>query len=387
MLLPQPQNLILECDQQNKKLSILILDDDFDDRLQYEYMIEQSQNPWKVCQATNIREATILCEKNNFHCILLDHHLQGETGLDGISSLLESQPELAIVVLTGNDDPLLAQKFLSRGAAGYLPKNDISGLTLTRSIQYAVQNRAIIRTYSEMYKQMLRAYEVKNSFLAALSHELRTPLSAIIGYSGCMIEGLVGHLEEKQKKILEKITLSGKLLTASIEDLLFVAESNLIDFQLGPLKPVSLYDQCNDLLYFYSSTLKDKEITVKIFKEKGDVLIQANPDSLKRALRQILDNAIRFSQRKEIKIYIQPRDYLGEIFICDQGPGISIERLSSLYSMDVDFPNAEQKVRSGRGLGLPLTKAIIDKHKGHLMFCTSPGLGTTCRLSIPIYRT
>jgi DNA-binding NarL/FixJ family response regulator len=131
---------------------------------------------------------------------LLDLNLPDSHGADTYRKVLENAPNVPVVILSGQDDEVLAMKALHHGVQDYLVKGAISSSGLGRAMRYAVERQALLRSLEMSRKQQL---EFKNQFLSHVSHELRTPLTCIHQYVTILLDGLAGDVQPEQRDHLK----------------------------------------------------------------------------------------------------------------------------------------------------------------------------------------
>jgi len=149
--------------------------------------------------------------------VLLDLNLPDSHGADTFRKVLEKAPGVPVVILSGQDDEVLAMKALHQGVQDYLVKGDITSHHLERVMRYAIERQALIRSLEMSRKQQL---EFKNQFLSHVSHELRTPLTCIHQFVTILLDGLAGEVNTEQRYHLGTVLNSVNQLRAMIHDLL-----------------------------------------------------------------------------------------------------------------------------------------------------------------------
>jgi two-component system, chemotaxis family, response regulator Rcp1 len=149
--------------------------------------------------------------------VLLDLNLPDSHGADTFRKVLEQAPGVPVVILSGQDDEVLAMKALHQGVQDYLVKGDITSNHLERAMRYAIERQALIRSLEMSRQQQL---EFKNQFLSHVSHELRTPLTCIHQFVTILLDGLAGDINPEQRYHLGIVLNSVHQLRAMIRDLL-----------------------------------------------------------------------------------------------------------------------------------------------------------------------
>lgn len=232
------------------------------------------------------------------------------------------------------------------------------------------------------------ASRAKSQFLANMSHELRTPLNAIIGFSSTMKERVFGDLgHEKYDEYVQDIANSGEHLLDLINDVLDVSaiEAGMLELHEEEL-------ECDKLIESALRLIKPRadsegiEISKKL--NFGACKLRADERRFKQIILNLLSNAVKFTpsgQRIEITTDVS-RDHGAEIKISDQGSGMTEEEIEIALTPFGQVGGKRDEHLEGTGLGLPLTKALIEAHGGTLDFESQPNVGTTVTVNFPSER-
>ncbi|MGD0279337.1 MAG: PAS domain-containing sensor histidine kinase, partial [Smithella sp.] len=233
--------------------------------------------------------------------------------------------------------------------------------------------------------ELKRASRVKSEFLANMSHELRTPLNSINGFSEVLYDETFGSLNEKQKKYVNNVLTSGKHLLLLINQILDMAkvESGKMKLTLSILPMKSLLNEIS-LLVADMAGKKKLQILLDIADDLPD--IEADELKVKEVIYNLLSNAVKFtSEDGKIGMRAKKVDSQIEIVVWDTGIGIALENMEKIFEgfFRVDTPYS--RATEGTGLGLPLSRKLVELHGGKL-FVESQGLncGTSVRFTLPI---
>ncbi|MDY0882839.1 ATP-binding protein [Dongia soli] len=217
-------------------------------------------------------------------------------------------------------------------------------------------------------RDLQRASRIKSNFLANMSHELRTPLNAIIGFTDVMQTELFGPLgNARYREYTMDIKRSGQHLLALINDILDMSriEAGKADFDMAIRKLNSIIESCVSMI---SATASEKGITIEVSLPEAPLLARCDLRAVTQMLLNLLSNAIKFSPPDgRIFISARPTDKGGsEIAVRDQGPGIANAVLPHLFEpfspKMADITSSLQ----GAGLGLSITKGLIEAHGGSI---------------------
>ncbi|WP_309605829.1 ATP-binding protein [Phenylobacterium sp.] len=232
------------------------------------------------------------------------------------------------------------------------------------------------------------ANQAKSEFLANMSHELRTPLNAINGFSEIMIAEMYGPLgDPRYKDYSRDILVSGQHLLALINDILDMSKIEAGKMNLR-FEPVSLEDVAEDALRLVRNRAEAAGLALRLdFSDLPEV--DADYRAIKQVLLNLLSNAIKFTPRGGlITVRAERRDDpLGErvrISVQDTGIGIPADDLARLARPFEQIESQHAKTQQGTGLGLALTKSLVELHGGLLDLRSAPGQGTRATFSLPV---
>jgi len=237
----------------------------------------------------------------------------------------------------------------------------------------------------ELATELKRAGRAKSEFLANMSHELRTPLNSINGFSEVLYDETFGPLNEKQKKYVNNVLTSGKHLLLLINQILDMAkvEAGKMTLVLSSLPMKSLLNDFS-LLVADMASKKKLQMLVEIAEDLPN--IEADELKVKEIIYNLLSNAVKFTPEDgKVGIRAKKTDSEIEIVVWDTGAGIASENMGKIFEgfFRVDTPYS--RVTEGTGLGLPLSKKLVELHGGKLSV-ESEGLnkGTSVRFTLPI---
>jgi two-component system, cell cycle sensor histidine kinase PleC len=238
---------------------------------------------------------------------------------------------------------------------------------------------------TELATELKRTSQVKSEFLANMSHELRTPLNSINGFSEVLYDETFGPLNEKQKKYVNNVLTSGKHLLLLINQILDMAkvESGKMKLTLSFLPMKSLLNEIS-LLVADMVSKKKIEMLLEVADDLPD--IEADELKIKEVMYNLLSNAVKFTpEGGKIGMRAKKVDSGIEVVVWDTGVGIARENMEKIFEgfFRVDTPYS--RVTEGTGLGLPLSRKMVELHGGKL-FVESEGLnyGTSIRFTLPI---
>jgi signal transduction histidine kinase len=231
------------------------------------------------------------------------------------------------------------------------------------------------------------ASRVKSEFLATMSHELRTPLNAVLGFSDMIRAGISGPIDPKYQAYAADIHSSGEHLLTLISDILDISkiESGRLELHEEPTSIAEVVARCVRLITPHAED-GGLAIVQRIPPDLPDVI--ADEVRLKQAVLNLLSNAVKFTPaggRVEI-LAREAEDGAVELTVADNGIGMRPEDVPVALEPFRQIDSKTTRPYEGTGLGLPLTKRLIDLHGGSLAIETAPGRGTRVTLRLPAER-
>jgi len=229
------------------------------------------------------------------------------------------------------------------------------------------------------------ATRLKSEFLASMSHELRTPLNAIIGFSEFLADEKPGPLNARQSDYLGDILDSGRHLLRLINDVLDLAKVEAGKLELYP-EPFSLRTAIEDACSAVRVLAKDTNVAIRITCDLSVDRVTLDPHKFRQVMFNLLSNAIKFSDSGgEVAVVARRFDRERfEIRVSDTGIGIRQEDFGKLFHEFQQLDAGPGPRREGTGLGLALTKRIVECQRGTIGVESEPGRGTTFFVVLPL---
>ncbi|MGH7776801.1 MAG: sensor histidine kinase, partial [Candidatus Dormibacterales bacterium] len=227
-----------------------------------------------------------------------------------------------------------------------------------------------------------QARNAKSAFLAKMSHELRTPMNAILGFSELLETRAAGPLTDVQARYVGNIRLSGGHLLALINDILDLSkvEAGRMDMAMGEVRASEVVEKALKEV----EPLRLKKGQRLTFPGAADVLVRADARRLLQVLLNGLSNAIKFAGAGGlIAVAVTQDDRWTEFRIRDDGPGIPREKLDRVFDEYAQLGNRRTVEHEGTGLGLPLSRGLVELMGGRLVLESEEGVGTTFRVLLP----
>jgi signal transduction histidine kinase len=232
-----------------------------------------------------------------------------------------------------------------------------------------------------LYQELENASRHKSDFLARMSHELRTPLNAIIGFSEVLHEQMFGELNERQLAYVDDVLEAGKHLLSLINDVLDLAKIEAGKMELE-LSEVAIPEVLRSAVSMHSERASRGGVELSLTTEPEEITISADGRRVRQIVFNLVSNAVKFTP-SDGRVDVSARADNGrvEVAVADTGPGIAPEELETIFE---EFKQASDDKRAeGTGLGLPLSRKLVELHGGRLWVESAAGKGSTFRFTLP----
>ncbi|MBI4949198.1 MAG: MCP four helix bundle domain-containing protein [Deltaproteobacteria bacterium] len=239
--------------------------------------------------------------------------------------------------------------------------------------------------------ELLEANRMKSQFLANVSHELRTPLNSIIGFSELLQEKAFGDLNERQHQYVEYVHSSGAHLLQLINNILDLSRIEAGRMELSP-EDFSIMEVLGELLGNVRPMAHERNISMECKTVPASPKIHADRAKFKQIMTNLLSNAVKFNNdggrvTVDWDISEEPLDMRMERFvvfrIMDTGIGIKEDDKGKLFKEFEQIDSSITREYGGTGLGLVLTKRLVELHKGSIRVESEPGKGSTFFVKLP----
>ncbi len=245
-----------------------------------------------------------------------------------------------------------------------------------------------LRLNEELQKRAEQLQELdrlKTSFLANMSHELRTPLNSILGFADVMLEGIDGPLTENMINDLQLIQKNGQHLLNLINDVLDMAKIEAGRMNLS-VERFQLMDLLEEVVSLTSSLASERDNALFIEPDADPTIeIVADRTRMRQVLLNLVNNAIKFTEHGKISINVERYGQLVRMTVRDTGIGIPPEKLEDIFKEFTQVDTSTTRKSGGTGLGLPISRRLVEMHGGRLWAESSgiPGEGSTFFIELP----
>lgn len=260
-----------------------------------------------------------------------------------------------------------------------------AGVCILIFIQTLIQSKRFTGTYDEnkLFLNRLKTVDkLKDEFLANTSHELRTPLNGIVNIAYGMFRDS-NSLEQKQN--LSLIISSGKRLQNLVNDVLDYSKIKNSDINLK-LESVNLKSKVEKVLLVFEKTNINKDVAFLNDISDTIPLVQADNDRLTQIFYNLIGNAVKFTNKGYVKVSAQIIGEKVEVCIEDTGIGIPREKHNDIFISFEQIDTSITRSYKGTGLGLPITKQLVELHGGSIRVESTPGIGSRFYFNLPMFK-
>jgi signal transduction histidine kinase len=361
--------------------TILVVDDQEGIRVLFQRILKKD---FKVYCASSGREAAEFLLKNEVDVIITDMVMPEMNGNELLKWISENNISSEVIVMSGFSDISAAVEAMKNGAIDFLTKPIMDMDLLRRKIRWACQKRAL----SKENIKLKELNEIKDKFVTMIAHELRTPISVISGYMSILKSRELSS--EEQQSLLQEVYPATDRLTRVVEDILLIITT-------GREKSALKYSRISCSSFFQSLSnqiqyfVKKRNQTLTIELDE-DIIFEADEQQMEKAVINILMNSIKFTPDKGIISLSAEKENKTILFkVKDTGIGIDpafhkqiFESFSIIHDVMKHKSGSYEFMSYGFGVGLTVTKQVIDLHGGSIEIDSELNKGTVMKISIPL---
>ena len=295
--------------------------------------------------------------------------------------LPQTRAELAVPLIVG--DSVIGVLDLQADQIDFFTEEDVNiHRTLASQIAVAVQNASLFAEQVETSEKLREVDRLKSEFLASMSHELRTPLNSIIGFADVLLEGLDGELNERMEEDVRLIRDSGDHLRALIGDILDMSkiESGRMEMRY---EEVDVQQMSRDILANAAPLAEAKHLALHLTIADDVDVIEADRTRLRQVLWNIMGNAIKFTEKGSVTLSLAIEGPNMLVGIHDTGIGIEDAHIPIVFEQFRQIDGNLNRSVGGTGLGMPITKKLVELHGGEIWIESIMGQGSTFWFTIP----
>lgn len=362
-------------------ISVLLIDDDEDDFLITNRVAKRiPDSPFVFEWCSSFEDAARLIAKRSHDIYLVDYRLGEHTGFELLMIAEPDKRQEPFILLTGTNDRTIEKQAVELGASDYLVKGSFDADLLSRSLNYALRRK---QAEAQRFQHLVELNQAKDEFISVASHQLRTPATGVKQYTGMLLDGMFGELNDMQQDILLKAYESNERQLKIVSDLLKVARVDAGKVILRETE-TDINQLMADIVKEEAEIIKQRQQKV-VFTPAGEAaLAWIDRDTIRMVLENLIDNASKYSEENTtICASVVVNKNSVTIQVTDQGVGIDQKDIAKLFEKFSRIHNPLSTQAGGSGLGLYWAKKIVDLHNGTIEVRSEQDKGTTFLVSLP----
>jgi signal transduction histidine kinase len=317
---------------------------------------------------------------------IIVNDVRSETGFLPNPLLPATRAELAVPMISGNR--LLGVLDVQSSSVNYFTQDDVRiQSALAGQVATALQNATLYQEQLETTEKLREFDRLKSEFLASMSHELRTPLNSIIGFADVLLEGIDGELSERMREDVQLIRNSGQHLRELIGDILDMSkiEAGMMDLRYETVDIPALRQEIEGFARTQLMTY-GKDLQFKMLLSPEVSLIDADLTRFKQVIFNLVNNAIKFTAEGTVTLEMTIEDDNLLVRVADTGIGIKEDNIPIVFEQFRQVDGSLTRTAGGTGLGLPISKSLVELHGGDIWIESEVGEGTDFYFTIPMER-
>ena len=372
---------------------VLVIDDEIGPRESLRMLLKPN---YEVHTANSVEAGIRLLREKRPDAIISDIRMPGTNGIDGLRRIREIDPHVAVIMLTGFGALETAQEALRLGANDYISK-PFDAREMRDVISRNVERTRLHRTaesasseIKELNNRLLKELAQKEH-LASLGqasaefvHDLGNPLTIVWGY----VQLLAKKLEQSEKEQPAQSAASAKELNIIEQNVRLCRElltmwQSYGSVEAAPHKPISGSAVVREVVKGVESIAVQSGVTLTGEISEDPCMLLGDPVQLKRAIQNVIVNAVQAAAEKKgsVAVNCAPKEFYVDVRVEDTGGGITPAQLAKIF--EPYFTTRQGK--SGTGLGLYITKKVVEDHHGSIKVDSAPETGTTFTIRLPLH--
>ncbi len=310
--------------------------------------------------------------------VLLDNKLPGMDGIEVLEYIKQQNFDVAVMMITSYASLDLAIKATRNGAYNFMPK-PFTPQELRASIENVAKHLFLKRMTRKMQEE---GKQIRFQFLSVLSHELKSPINAVEGYLKMMQEKQFGDKVEDYDRMIDRSLTRLKGMRNLIMDLLDLTkiESGKKERKMRDVNLAEIAKMAMDTMEPYAI---QRSVKMKL-DVQGDPQLLADANEMEIVFNNLISNAVKYNKDGgKVQVSICDRGKDLEIKVSDSGIGMSEEDSDKIFQDFVRIKNSKTKEITGSGLGLSITRKMIEQYNGTIEVESKPDEGTTFTVSLP----
>lgn len=303
-------------------------------------------------------------------------------GLSVETTMVKDVMTKNVITINVSDSAENALKIMEGKGIRHLPVVDDNGKCVGMLGMRDLMHN-MVESLEKENKKLNELDKLKDEFLANTSHELRTPLNGIIGLAESMIDGATGKLNDIQVHNLSMLVSSGRRLANLVNDILDFSKLKHKNIGLQ-LNAIGIKEVTDIVIAISAPLLGNKDIKLENNISPEIDLIYADENRVHQIIHNLIGNSIKFTEKGKITISAKPVDEMLEITVSDTGIGISEDKIDRIFYSFEQGDGSTSRKYGGTGIGLTITKQLIELHGGKIRVESSPDSGSKFIFTLPL---
>jgi len=362
--------------RRNRAVRVLVVEDSLSFRTYLAKLLRRQM--FQVREAADAQAALAEFQAGDpIDLAIIDYHLEGMDGIELVRTLRSrhAREGLPIIAISSSRDPVLTARFIKHGASDFLSKPFEAEEFYCR-VDHNVD-------LAEAFHSLSQADKVKNQFLGMVAHDLRSPISGINGLTDMLLDNVYGELTPDQREVVDFINKANRSMNDLVNDLLDISAIESGQLRLAP-QVADLGEVIAQSIRFHSLAAKSKSIVIE--QLEGSVpAFSFDSRRVAQVMDNLLTNAIKFSPTSTtVRVTLEAVNGKAMVSVIDQGQGIPPQEQGLLFQAYKRTSVRPTAGEASTGLGLIITRKIVEAHGGTIVVASEPGQGATFRFSLPM---
>ncbi len=365
-----------QAESEQPPVRVLLVDDDEDEYIITRRIISEIVGRKHLLDwASTYDQGLAIINEGRHDIYLIDYRLDERTGLDLLKEAIAEGCTQPIILLTGQEEREVDIEAMRSGAWDYLVKGRIDAPVLERAIRYTLEHKKVLDILLESQQQ-------REKFVATLTHDLKTPIKAEFRIFELLLAERFGPITEDQRAVVNEMLRSNRFMYQMVDNLL-----TAFKFEEGHLMLRMEIIDINELISSMisldlSGLAQDKQQTLDLSLQPDLPLIPADSLEIKRVVYNLVQNAINYTPKGgKIKLTTRFENHKVWVTVEDNGPGIEEHIQKNLFEPYASMAKRYRHI--GTGLGLYISKKIVEAHQGELLVNSQLGVGSQFTFILP----
>ncbi len=357
-------------------IKVLVVEAPAKDTQQIRQILSGKKDPsYSVESETNQRVALERVLKSDIHVVLMDESALRSPGSQVIDHWADKSSSTPIIIIADGENQEYVQKAIEKGAQDFLLRSDIDERILPRVIKYAMERKVSEERTRSLANRGL-------AFVSLVSHELRAPLAIVKEGVNLVLDKILGKTNQKQHQVLTATRRNINRLDQIITNMLDISKIEAGDIRLQK-QWFDLVDVVKKVIGSYDLQIREKKLNLRVTFSGQTVEVYADKYRIFQILSNLIGNAIKFSEKGTITIAAFEKSGHIECSISDNGVGIAKDDLAKVFCKFQPFGWTPGGGEKGMGLGLAISKSLVELHSGTIQVESQLGKGSCFTFSLP----